>query len=159
MSIIPNFTSSTLSKKYEVNSNFNIFIKPQNSCFTNRYFKILHKIKDKLTTITTGYIKKNVRSFFPLPRSPRTPPWPWRPQPQLPPPRPPSLLPAPPLPPLPPQVHRIAGSTEASERHRDGEARQPTAARGGRLWTLDMCRALAAPSRHLEEDACLHHSL
>jgi hypothetical protein len=62
-------TSPTqFQKKSEVGPNFNIFMKQQNRCFTNRYFELPHEVESKLPTITTGYIKM-IRSICSPPRS------------------------------------------------------------------------------------------
>jgi hypothetical protein len=61
----PNFASSASPKKCKVSPNFNIFMKQQNRCFTNRYFELPRKVEVKLPAIATGYIKM-VCSIFSL---------------------------------------------------------------------------------------------
>jgi hypothetical protein len=55
-----NFTS--FPKKFEVGSNFNIFMKQQNRCYMNRYFKLPCEVESKLPAIATGYIENG--SFY-----------------------------------------------------------------------------------------------
>jgi hypothetical protein len=54
---IPPTSSTQLHQKCKVGPNFNVFMKQQNRCFTNKYFELPHKFEDKLPTITTSYIK------------------------------------------------------------------------------------------------------
>jgi hypothetical protein len=124
----PNFASSASPKKCKVSPNFNIFMKQQNRCFTNRYFELPRKVEVKLPAIATGYIKM-VCSIFSLTLHTvtRAPP---RPAPTA-------------MTPFAP----IRGSTVTRQRWRGREPRRPTRTAGRRPADSRVSRRFSQSSR------------
>jgi hypothetical protein len=124
----PNFASSASPKKCKVSPNFNIFMKQQNRCFTNRYFELPRKVEVKLPAIVTGYIKM-VCSIFSLTLHTVTcaPP---RPAPTA-------------MTPFAP----IRGSTVTRQRWRGREPRRPTRTAGRRPADSRVSRRFSQSSR------------